>query len=158
MIWQPHSWTLGLAFIEGDILFRGVTAPSGPRPPRCRGFTITLRHTALGRTPLDKWWARRRDRYLHNTHKRQTSMPPAGFEAAIPASERPQIHALDRAATGTGTVDGDANMNNSGGRKRIWFWSLRLTVDENWHPRKMSVGPDHVNFFTRRHVRRRNHY
>jgi len=30
----------------------------------------------------------------------QTSMPLAGFEPAIPASERPQTHALDRAATG----------------------------------------------------------
>jgi hypothetical protein len=29
-------------------------------------------------------------------------MPPAGFKPAIPASERPQIHALDRAATGVG--------------------------------------------------------
>jgi hypothetical protein len=27
-------------------------------------------------------------------------MPPAGFELAIPASERPQTYALDRAATG----------------------------------------------------------
>jgi hypothetical protein len=38
-----------------------------------------------------------------NIHKRQTSIPPAGFEAAIPASERPQMHALDRAATEIGT-------------------------------------------------------
>ena len=30
-------------------------------------------------------------------------MPPAGFEPVIPASERPQSHALDRAATGIGT-------------------------------------------------------
>jgi hypothetical protein len=29
-------------------------------------------------------------------------MPPAGFEHAVLASERPQTHALDRAATGTG--------------------------------------------------------
>jgi len=36
----------------------------------------------------------------HTTHKRQTSMPPAGFEPTIPGSERPQTHALDRAATG----------------------------------------------------------
>jgi hypothetical protein len=44
-----------------------------------RGFAITLfRHTALGRTPLDEWPARRRDLYLttHNTRNRQTSMPP----------------------------------------------------------------------------------
>jgi hypothetical protein len=27
-------------------------------------------------------------------------MPPAGFEPIIPASERPQTHTLDRAATG----------------------------------------------------------
>jgi hypothetical protein len=27
-------------------------------------------------------------------------MPPAGFEPTIPANERPQTHALDRAATG----------------------------------------------------------
>jgi alkylhydroperoxidase family enzyme len=28
-------------------------------------------------------------------------MPPAGFETAIPASERPLAYALDRAATGS---------------------------------------------------------
>ena len=47
-----------------------------------RLLTITLRHTTLGRTPLDEGSARGRDLCLttHNTHKRQTSMPPAGFE------------------------------------------------------------------------------
>ena len=29
-------------------------------------------------------------------------MPPVGFEPAIPASERPQTHTLDREATGIG--------------------------------------------------------
>ena len=33
-------------------------------------------------------------------HATQTSMPLAGFEPAIPASERPQTHAVERAATG----------------------------------------------------------
>ena len=37
----------------------------------------------------------------HNTDMRQTFMPPPGFEHAIPAGERPQTHATDRAATGT---------------------------------------------------------
>jgi hypothetical protein len=39
-------------------------------------------HT-LGSSPLDKWTGRRRHFYLatYNTHKRQTSMPPAGFES-----------------------------------------------------------------------------
>jgi len=32
----------------------GATAPSGPEPPHYPGFTIILRHTALGRTLLDE--------------------------------------------------------------------------------------------------------
>jgi hypothetical protein len=65
----------------------------------------TFRHTTVGRTPLDEWPARRRDFYLttHNTHKRQTSMHPAGFEPTILVSERPKTHALDRTATGIGS-------------------------------------------------------
>ena len=38
----------------------------------------------------------------NNTHNRQTSMPPVGFEPTISAGERPKTYALDRAATGTG--------------------------------------------------------
>jgi len=62
------------------------------------------RRTTVGRTPLDEWSDRRRDLYLttHNTHNRQTSMTPVGFEPTISAGERPQTYALDRAATGTG--------------------------------------------------------
>jgi hypothetical protein len=76
--------------------------PQWARPFRYRGFTITLRHSRLGRTPLGECSCRRRDLYLkkHDTHKRQTSMPPAGFEPAIPSSERLQTHALGRAGTG----------------------------------------------------------
>ena len=62
---------------------------------------------SVGRTPLDEGSARRRDLYLttHNTQKRQASMPPAGFEPTIPASEHSQTHALDRAATGIGELN-----------------------------------------------------
>jgi hypothetical protein len=75
-------------------------------PLDCEGFTITLRHTTLDRTPLDEWSAKRRDVYLttHNTHKRWTSMPLAGFEPTIPASERLQTQALDHVATGIPVV------------------------------------------------------
>ena len=64
----------------------------------------TQRRTTVGRTPLDEWSARRRDLYLttHNTHNRQVSMPPVGFEPTISAGERPQTYALDRTANGTG--------------------------------------------------------
>ena len=76
-------------------------------PPHSWGFLDhTQRPSTVGRTPLDKWSARRRDLYLttHNTHNRQTSVPLVGFEPTISAGERPQTYALDRAATGTGTV------------------------------------------------------
>ena len=64
----------------------------------------TQRRTTVGTTPLDDWSARRRAFCLtiHNTHNRQTSMPPVGFEPTTPAGERPQNYALDRASTGTG--------------------------------------------------------
>jgi hypothetical protein len=98
-----------LVYIRRSILIcffylRCATAPSVPGYHHCSGFTITLRHTTLGRTPLNEWSARRRDLYLttHNTHKRHTSMSPAGFKPTVPASKRPQNHALDRAANGLG--------------------------------------------------------
>jgi len=56
-----------------------------------------MTHTyTLSRIPLDEWSARRNDLYsaTHNTHKRQTSKFPAGFEPAIPASQRPPTHVL----------------------------------------------------------------
>ena len=69
--------------------------PSGPGPANHQGFTITLTHTTLGRTPLNEWSARRRNLYLtkHNIHNREIFIFQAGFEPAILASERPQTHA-----------------------------------------------------------------
>ena len=77
---------------------------------REEGSCCTLSHSKTDtsiRTPLDEGSARRRDLYLttHNTNNRQTSVPPAGFEPAITASERPQTQALYRAATGIGTLN-----------------------------------------------------
>jgi len=68
----------------------------------CLRFLDHTRHAKLGRTPLDERSARRRDLYLttNNTHKKQKSMPPAGFETTIPASVWPTAHDLDRAANG----------------------------------------------------------
>ena len=55
-------------------------------------------HSTLCRTPLDEFSTRGTDLCLltHDTH--HTPCPPAGFEHAIQASERPQTRALDRAA------------------------------------------------------------
>jgi len=54
--------------------------------------------TTVGRTPLDEWSACRRDLYLitHDTHNRQISMPPVGFEPMISPGERPQAAHLLR--------------------------------------------------------------
>jgi len=48
-----------------------------------------MRHTTIGRTPLDEGSARRTDLNLtiHNINKREISMPPEEIETAIPASE-----------------------------------------------------------------------
>jgi len=83
-------------------------ARCGPTRAMASSFTRfldhTQRHITVGRTPLDEWSARRRDLNLttHNTHDRQTSMPPVGFEPSLSAGDRPKTYALDRAATGTG--------------------------------------------------------
>ena len=86
------------------IFFRAATALSGLGLPHYRSFTNTL-HTTFGSNHLDEWHSRRRDLYLitQSTHKKQISTPPAGFETALPASERPETRALDSAATGIGT-------------------------------------------------------
>ena len=84
--------------------------PNSPQWTRASSFTKFLEHTqrrtTVGRTPPDEGSARRRDFYLttHNTHNRQTSMPPVGFEPTISAGERPQTKALDRAANRTGSL------------------------------------------------------
>jgi hypothetical protein len=100
----------------------GAKAPSGLGSPRYQGFMITLRRTTLGRTPLDEWSARSRDLYLrtHSTHKRQISMTPAGFEPVIPASERPQTQAVDRAGTA-----GIIYCAKCASQNRHWRWGGR---------------------------------
>jgi len=84
----------------------------------------TQRRTTVGRLPLDEWSARRRDLYLttHNTHNRQISMPPVGFEPTISAGERPQTYALDRAATSIGI---DSLIS------QIYSWNETLHVSDS---------------------------
>jgi hypothetical protein len=80
----------------------GITATSGPRHPHYRGFTITLRHTAHGRTPLEEWSGSSKELHLtkHDYPKRQASTFPAQFEPVIPAGRRPQTQVSDSPTTG----------------------------------------------------------
>jgi len=83
--------------------FHVMTAPSRSGPPN---FRITLRHTTLDRTSPGEWPARRTDLYLttHNTHNRPVTTLSGGFIPTIPASDRQQKHALDRASIGFGSA------------------------------------------------------
>ena len=65
----------------------------------------------------------------HKTHKRETSMPPPEFEPTMPASERPQTHALDQVAIGIGRYRGHYLCRN---RKMTLFstpkWLINLPL------------------------------
>jgi hypothetical protein len=68
-------------------------------------------------------------------HKRQTSMPWAGFEPAIPATKRPQTYASDRMVTGI-----DERMKWPGhithGETRNAYWILFGNPEEKRHLRR----------------------
>ena len=66
----------------------------------------------------------------HNTHNRQTSMTPVGFEPTVSAGERPKTYALDRAAIGTGpTAMTSANIFTFYGTgtalRSLLFWDFK---------------------------------
>jgi hypothetical protein len=80
------------------------------QPPVGQGLLIhevnrshTTTHQSVG-ILRNEWWARSRDFTTHNTHNRQTSMPPVRFEPTVSAGQRPQNYTLHRAATGIGSV------------------------------------------------------
>ena len=100
------------------IFFSWLDSPSGPRIPHFLVSPITFRHSTLGRTPMNQWSARRRDLYrtTHNTHNRQTSIPPAGFESTIPATERPQT----QVARPLGMAESIHTVNKRA--DLMWFW------------------------------------
>jgi hypothetical protein len=87
------QWTTVTMFL---FPLRG-SSPSGAKAsslPRLRDHT---RQDSSGQVVSSVW---RPLLKTHNTYKRQIPFPPAAFEPTIPVNERPQIHALDRAATG----------------------------------------------------------
>jgi len=78
-----------------------------PNHCRCRGIVApdhTQWNTHIWLNSSEGGVGRSQRPLFDNTQhlQGQTSMPPSGFESIIPASERPQTHALDRAATGIG--------------------------------------------------------
>jgi len=91
-----------------NFFFLGTTVPPWARASSFTRFIYhTQQCTTVHRKTLDEWPAHHRDLYLttHNTHNRQTFMPPLGFEPTISAGEWPQTEALDRAANGIGNMN-----------------------------------------------------
>jgi hypothetical protein len=103
-----HCFLVGARLMSTYFFWGGDNSPQWARVSFTRFRDHTQRRTTIRRTSLDEWSARRRDLYLrvHNTHQRQTSKSPVGFELTISAGERPQTHTLqvNRAVTGTGYV------------------------------------------------------
>jgi len=93
----------GIVYIVYIHYTRGARAPSGPGTPlsklHCHTQINKLHSLGL------RWTTNQPDvetsTWQHNTHKRQTFMPSVGLETAIPASEGPQIHALDERPLGS---------------------------------------------------------
>jgi len=58
---------------------------------------VIFRHATVCRNLLDEWTVRCSNLFYttQNTHNRQNSMAPRGYESAFPASERPHTNALD---------------------------------------------------------------
>jgi hypothetical protein len=115
-------------------------------------FAITLRHTILGGTPLDECSARRRDLYLtpRIIHRRH-SLPKARFGPTIPASGRPQTHALERAATWLGLClicDQDMETMFQQFSNTYTFFLTLTSSSYSSSVERVSVAPDH----THRHI------
>ena len=98
---------------------------------------LHTKRTTVDRTPLDEWSARCKDLYLttHNTHNRQTSMPPAGFEPTISVGEWPQTYALHRATMGptTNHYSGDKIKQNEWAVRGMQHAWERLETHPNFN-------------------------
>jgi hypothetical protein len=96
---QPCHYKCGLIY---SFFFHGSTAPSGPGPPQYRGFTITHSDTPHS---LGLLWTSDQPvtetLTTHNTHTRQTSMPPppGGIRTRNPSKRTaadPRLRHCDR--------------------------------------------------------------
>ena len=90
-------------FITKGLLFKPTSPPpDGTTSPAGQGLVIIEAPRSRTTHLVGLLWKSKLYGTTHNTHKRQTFLPPVEFEPTIPANERPQTHALERAATGTG--------------------------------------------------------
>ena len=86
------------------LLLSGIYNPCEFEPPHFCVYMITLKDTpqSVGLLWTSDQLVAETSTWQHTQRNRQTSMPPAGFEPAVPVGDHPQTDALDRSATGIG--------------------------------------------------------
>ena len=107
---QCSSDTAPSTLWSGHFLF--VPWRNCPQWARASSLTRHHGHAQIYHTRSDSPWrviAPMQRPLPNKTHKRQTSMTPAGLETATSASEPPQNHPLDRVATGIELVKSKFN-------------------------------------------------
>jgi len=126
------------------LLIVGVEGYCSNRP-----HTPTHTHTNYGSTSLDEGTARHRHLYLTtpSIQNIQTSMHPAGFELAVPASERPQTHVFAGTFTAIqNTVFYFYLLSESFNylySQEIWGVTLNYSVQEALHMGVVNTGLTH---------------
>ena len=91
--WRKQFWIDLVIKISHEVyfFFLGMTTASGAGFPHCRGFTITLRHTALGRIILDEWSGRLWNLYWqHSTAGSNPQYYQARGRRPTPLTARPR--------------------------------------------------------------------
>jgi len=91
---------------------------------------LTVRHTTVSRTPLDKWSARRRDPLPVNTEYSHETDIYAPRRDSKPQSQQARAcrpHALDRAATG---ISYHLWLHRK--YSCVWLWFLLVTERHIW--------------------------
>ena len=86
------------SLITSCLFLSFIARPLHPTDCRCRGLLlhlITLRHTTLGRTPLDGGSAHHRELYLTTFARDKHLCPRRDSNLSPPPSDQPQTHALD---------------------------------------------------------------
>ena len=85
-----------------DFFGYGATAHVLPRPPRFRGYWITLRHMNTRQVSFERIVCKVTTYITYKNHNRRTFILATEFELAIPAIEQSQTYALDHTPTEIG--------------------------------------------------------
>jgi len=104
---KSHHQKLHIYSIPIFYVFGRESPPVGPGPPHSRGFYITHNDAAhsVGLLRTSDQLVAETSTWQHTTITTDKHpCPPVGFELKISAGERPQTYALDRVATGTGSI------------------------------------------------------